>query len=136
MWESLHKLWADLVSLVNWLSSNSSHPLTYYYILTAVLLIFDPIDPINSIASVWQTLATDDSLITFMTKKLEPSAKWHNDTTLEHRTGFKAEELETQVWNAVQGDTFTYLALAVQHLADKHGSSPAASLLDNFRSVN
>ena len=53
--------------------------------------------------------------------------------TLEHRAGFKAEELETQVWNAVQGDTFTYLALAVQHLVDKHGSSPAASLLDSFQ---
>jgi nuclear pore complex protein Nup205 len=90
-----------------------------------------------------------------MTKKLEPSAKWkdpnlkatvllkwtlfltesrHNDTTLEHCTGFKTEELETQVWNAVQGDTFTYLALAVQHLGEIHGSSPAASLLDSFQS--
>ena len=39
------------------LSSNSSHPLTYY-ILTTVLLIFDSIDP-------GKTLATDDSLITF-----------------------------------------------------------------------
>ena len=90
-----------------------------------------------------------------MTKKLEPSVKWkdpglkatvllkwtmfltesrHNDTTLEHRTGFKTEELETQVWNAVQGDTFTYLALAIRHLGEKHGSSPAASLLDNLQS--
>ena len=90
-----------------------------------------------------------------MTKKLEPSSKWndpglkatvllkwtmfltesrHNDTTLEHRTGFKTEELETQVWNAVQGDTFTYLALAIQHLGGKDRSSPAASLLDNLHS--
>ena len=144
----------EIQLLVEWLSSNSSHPLTYY-ILTAILLIFDPIDPTSSIPSVRQTLATDNSLITFMTKKLEPSTKWndpglkatvllkwtlfltesrHNDTTLEHRTGFKTEELETQVWNAVQGDTFTYLALAVQHLGEKHGISPAASLLDNLQS--
>ena len=144
----------EIQLLVEWLSSNSSHPLTYYT-LTAVLLIFDPVDPSSHIPSVWQTLATDVSLMTFMTKKLEPSAKWkdsglkatvllkwtmfltesrHNDTTLEHRTGFKTEELETQVWNAVQGDTFTYLALAIQHLEGKHGSSPAASLLDNLHS--
>ena len=144
----------EIQLLVEWLSSNSSHPLTYY-ILTAILLIFDPIDPTSSIPLVRQTLATDNSLITFMTKKLEPSAKWkdpglkatvllkwtlfltesrHNDTTLEHRTGFKTEELETQVWNAVQGDTFTYLALAIQHLGEKHGSSPAASLLDSLQS--
>ena len=58
----------------------------------------------------------------------------HSDTTLEHRTGFKTEELETQVWNAVQGDTFTYLALAIQHLREKQESSPAASLLDNLQS--
>ena len=144
----------EIQLLVEWLSSNSSHPLTYY-ILTAILLIFDPIDPSSSIPSVRQTLATDDSLTTFMTKKLEPSAKWkdpglkatvllkwtlfltesrHNDTTLEHRTGFKTEELETQIWNAVQGDAFTYLALAIQHLGEKHGSSPTASLLDSFQS--
>jgi hypothetical protein len=38
-----------------------------------------------------------------------------------------------QVWNAVQGDTFTYLALAIQHLGEKHGSFPAASLIDSFQ---
>ena len=65
----------EIQLLVEWLSSNSSHPLTYYT-LTAILLIFDPIDPTGSIPTVRQTLATDDSLITFMTKKLEPSAKW------------------------------------------------------------
>ena len=144
----------EIQLLVEWLSSNSNHPLTYY-ILTAVLLIFDPVDPSSPIPSVRQTLVTDGSLITFMTKKLEPSVKWkdpglkatillkwtmflaesrYNDTTLEHRTGFKTEELETQVWNAVQGDTFTYLALAIQHLGGKQRSSPAASLLDNVHS--
>jgi nuclear pore complex protein Nup205 len=141
----------EIQLLVEWLSSNSNHPLTYY-ILTAIFLIFDPIDPTGSISSVRQTLSTDNSLTTFMAKKLEPSAKWkdpglkatvllkwtlflresrHNDTTLEHHTVFKTDELETQVWNAVQGDTFTYLALAIQHLGEKHGSSPVASLLDS-----
>jgi nuclear pore complex protein Nup205 len=65
----------EIQLLVEWLSSNSSYPLTYY-ILTAVLLIFDPIDPISSIPTVRQTLATDVSLVTFMIKKLQPSAKW------------------------------------------------------------
>jgi nuclear pore complex protein Nup205 len=144
----------EIQLLVEWLSSNSSHPLTYY-ILTAVLLIIDPIYPISSIPSVRQTPATDVSLITFITEKLEPSAKWkntglkatvllkwtllltesrHNDTTLEHCNGFKTEELVTQVWNAVQGDTFTYLAIAIQHLGEKYGSFPVASLLDSFQS--
>ena len=47
----------EIQLLVEWRSSNSNHPLTYY-ILTTILLIFDPINPTSSIPSVWQTLAT------------------------------------------------------------------------------
>lgn len=91
-----------------------------------------------------------------MTKKLQPSAKWkdpglkatvllkwtlfltesrHNDTTLEHHTDFKTEGLETQVWNAVQGDTITYLAVAIQHLREKNGFSSLQSVQQDQREV-
>ncbi|KAJ7504139.1 hypothetical protein B0H11DRAFT_2349435 [Mycena galericulata] len=56
----------------------------------------------------------------------------HRNPQLEHRNGFKTEELETQVWNAVQGDAFTYLALAVLQLERKRGSSPTASFANTL----
>ncbi|KAF8154003.1 nucleoporin Nup186/Nup192/Nup205 [Crassisporium funariophilum] len=144
----------EIKVLVERLSSDSSSPVTYY-LLTALLTALDPIDPSSSTTPVRHAIATDASLMTFMAKKFEPATKWkedgvkatvllkwtmfltearHNDSSLEHREGFKTEELETQVWNAVQGDAFTYLALSVVHLERKHGASPAASLLENATS--
>ncbi|KAF8188670.1 nucleoporin Nup186/Nup192/Nup205 [Pholiota molesta] len=140
----------EIKLIVEWLSTNSNHPMAYY-MMTAVLLAFDPIDPDSSLSPARQHISTDTSLITFMTKKLEPSASWrepglkatillkwtmfltearHNDSTLEHRNGFKTEELETQVWNAVQGDAFKYLALSVIHIEAKPGRTLPASIFD------
>ncbi|KDR74068.1 hypothetical protein GALMADRAFT_250802 [Galerina marginata CBS 339.88] len=141
----------EIKPIIDWLSSHSNHPMSFY-LLTVVFLAFDPIDPLNPISSAREVLATDVSLMTFLTKKFEPSTAWkdpglkatvllkwtmfitearHNDATLEHRTGFKTEELETQVWNAVQGDAFNYLALSVVHLDNQNGTGPTASILEN-----
>lgn len=140
----------EIKHLVDLLSTNPTHPLLYY-ILTAIFLAFDPFDPSSRVGSSRQMLATDNSLLVYMAKKFAPSTSWkepglkatlllkwtmfltetrHNDASLEHRTGFTTEELETQVWNAVQGDAFGYLAYAVVHLQRKHGSVPAASLVN------
>ncbi|KAJ3509906.1 hypothetical protein NLJ89_g4967 [Agrocybe chaxingu] len=142
----------ELKLVIEWLSNNSNHPMTSY-LLTAVLLAFDPIDPLDPVTSSRQVLATDNVVLHFMTKKFEPSSKWkdaglkatvllkwtlfltearHNDTSLEHRSGFKTEELETQVWNAVQGDAFTYLALLLLRLPGRNNGGPAASLLESI----
>ena len=124
-----------------------------YYLLTAIFLTLDPIDPFDPLTSERQTLSTDSSLLNFMTKKFEPSTKWndpslkatvllkwtmfltearHNDATLEHKSGFKTEELETQVWNAVQGSAFNYLALSLVHIEGKVNNGPAAVILENY----
>ena len=123
-----------------------------HYLLTAVLLTLDPIDPLDSLSSRRQVLATDNTLPTFMTKKFDPSTKWkdpslkatillkwtmfltearYNDATLETRVGFKTEELEARVWNAVQDSAFTYLAHAVVHLSGNVENGPAAVILQN-----
>lgn len=137
--------------MIDWLSTNPIHPMTYY-ILMAVSHSFDPIDPLDPLTSRRQTLATDLQLSDFMTKKFEPSAQWkdgglkatillkwtmfmtearYNDATLESKPGFRTEELETQVWNAVQGSAFTYLAQSVIQLRGKMSSGPAAIILND-----
>lgn len=129
----------EIKALVEWLTVNSNHPTTYHF-LTATFLSLDPIDPNDTVTGLRQSLATDVGLLNYMTKKLEPVTPWkdsslkaavllkwtmfltearHNDITLENRPGYKADELETQVWNAVQGDAFQYLATAVVKLQEK-----------------
>ncbi|KAF9529076.1 nucleoporin Nup186/Nup192/Nup205 [Crepidotus variabilis] len=142
----------EVKNLVEWLSNNSNHPMTYI-ILNALLLSFDPIDPLDTLLSRRQVLFTDVALLSFMSKKFEPTTNWkdnalkaivllkwtmfltearHNDATLENRPGFRTEELETQVWNAVQGSAFTYLAQSVVHLRDGAEGGPAAVLLESY----
>ncbi|KAF9445985.1 hypothetical protein P691DRAFT_777187 [Macrolepiota fuliginosa MF-IS2] len=132
--------------IVEWLSKNPSHPLIYYF-LTAILLAFDPINPSSSSGQLRQNLASDSATVAFMTKILSPSTTWkepglkatillkwtmfltearHNSPDLEHKEGFKTEELETQVWNGVQGDAFAYLKASVQHLSAKRPTGSAA----------
>ncbi|KAF7373366.1 hypothetical protein MSAN_00546200 [Mycena sanguinolenta] len=138
----------EIKTIVDWLSTTPNQPMTFY-LLTSVLSAFDPVDP-ESPRSSHANLATSGDLMTFMTKKLLPSTEWkdsglkatillkwtlfltdarHRNSQLEHRTGFKTEELETQVWNAVQGDAFKYLAVAVLQLERKRGNASFVNTL-------
>ncbi|KAJ7041203.1 nucleoporin Nup186/Nup192/Nup205 [Mycena alexandri] len=142
----------EIKAIVDWLSMTPNQPMTFY-LLTSVLSAFDPVDPDSAAGSSRATLVTNTDLMTFMTKKFAPSAEWkdtglkatillkwtlfltdarHRNPQLEHRNGFKTDELETQVWNAVQGDAFAYLALAVLQLERKRGSSPVASFANTL----
>ncbi|PPQ70405.1 hypothetical protein CVT25_000888 [Psilocybe cyanescens] len=145
---------SEVEKIIDWLSSNPNHPMTYYF-LNVVLTLLDPVDPSKPLSpypSMQNVLIKHTSFISSMTKKFDASTQWknhglkatlllkwtlfltearHNDTTLEQKSGFKAEELETQVWNAVQGDAFRYLALCVVHLQGKNGTVLTVSLLDN-----
>ncbi|KAJ7079559.1 nucleoporin Nup186/Nup192/Nup205 [Mycena belliarum] len=137
----------EIKAIVDWLSTAPNQPMTFY-LLTAALSALDPVDPESVGGGIRNLLATSADMMTFMTKKLAPSTEWkdpglkstillkwtlfltdarHRNPQLEHRNGFKTEELETQVWNAVQGDAFAYLALAVLQLQRKRGSFPVAS---------
>ncbi|EAU87534.1 hypothetical protein CC1G_11206 [Coprinopsis cinerea okayama7 len=130
----------EIRAFIDWLSDHPTHFLAYH-ILTAVFISFEPCDPDSPLGSLRSRVSTDQSLLTYMSKKLSPSTTWkepglkaaillkwtmfitdarHNDASLEHRAGFKNEELETQVWNAVQGDAFTYLAITVARLSRKN----------------
>ncbi|KAJ7778502.1 nucleoporin Nup186/Nup192/Nup205 [Mycena metata] len=142
----------EIKAIVDWLSTTPNQSMTFY-LLTSVLSAFDPVDPDSAAGSSRATLVTNADLMTFMTKKLAPSTEWkdpglkatillkwtlfltdarHRSSQLEHRNGFKTDELETQVWNAVQGDAFAYLALAVLQLERKRGSSPIASFANTL----
>ncbi|RDB19677.1 hypothetical protein Hypma_013316 [Hypsizygus marmoreus] len=141
----------DVKVVVDWLARNPNHPMTFY-LLSTILLAFEPADPQTIGGGYRLKLATSNEAISYMKNVTAPSStqwrdpglkaavllKWtlfltdarHNDPSLENRDGFRNEELETQLWNAVQGDAFAYLALAVLQLQRKRGSAPIASLVN------
>ena len=142
----------EIQKVVDWLATNPNHAMTYY-MLTALLVAFDPVDPQSVGGIIRKKLVVDVGMLSFMTKQLDPSVEWkepglkatvllkwtlfltearHRDPTLEHRDGFKTEELAIQIWNAVQGDAFPYLALAVLQLQTRRGSSLGSSLLHSI----
>ena len=121
-----------------------------YYLLTAVLLAFDPMDPHSSGGQARRRLVMDPQMIAFMTRKLDPSAEWkepglksvvllrwtlfltearHHDPALDNRDGLKTEELAIQIWHAVQGDAFTYLALVVLQFQTKRSDTVTPSFM-------
>ncbi|KAG2143441.1 nucleoporin Nup186/Nup192/Nup205 [Suillus bovinus] len=134
----------DIRTSLDWLSVNPNDAMTFY-VLTAILAAFDLMDPSSIGGRNRQRLATDNAMITYMRQKLSRNTEWkdtglkatvllkwtllltetrHRDPSLEAREGFKTTELETQIWNAVQGDAFTYLTTALIQLSR---SSPATS---------
>ncbi|GLB44615.1 putative nuclear pore complex scaffold, nucleoporins 186/192/205 [Lyophyllum shimeji] len=143
---------------VDWLAQHANHAITYY-MLTATLSAFDTADPQSGEWERRQKAITDKATTDFMSRSMTPSPphqwqdpglkatillKWtlirtearHRDPNLEDQEGFRAEELETQVWNAVQGDAFVYLPLAVLQLQRKRSSVPVASLVNTLSLTN
>ncbi|KAK0478734.1 nucleoporin Nup186/Nup192/Nup205 [Armillaria novae-zelandiae] len=126
---------SGIMRVVEWLFSNPSHPITYYMLAT-ILAAFDPADP--------KSFANDATTVSYMKQKLGPSTIWkepglkatvllkHRNPNIEHRDGFKTDQLEAQIWSAVQGDCFAYLAAALIHLERKQGSSSVPSLLTSI----
>ena len=132
---------------IDWLAINSNDPMVFY-ILAATLAAFDPADPHSFPGKVRKNLAIDKTTITYMKRQLAPAANWrepslkaivllkwtlfmtearHRDPSLENQEGFKTEELESQIWNAVQGDAFTFLAATLLQLQKRMYTSPPSS---------
>ncbi|THU93859.1 hypothetical protein K435DRAFT_829411 [Dendrothele bispora CBS 962.96] len=132
----------EIKHFTEWLSVNPNHGLTYH-MLTTLLSALDPVDPESN----------DSTIINFMTKKLDPLTEWkepglkatvllkwtlfltehrHRNPNVENRSGFRTEELEVQIWNAVQGDVFTYLSGAVLQLYRRQSTLTVPSLLSNL----
>jgi nuclear pore complex protein Nup205 len=150
----------EVTKLIDWLSTNPSHPLTCY-MLAAVLAAFDSsFSPPDSLSGAIRTrLVTDQTLLGYMKNKMDSLNKWtvpglkavillrwtlfltearRRDGSLESREGFRTEQLETQIWNAVQGDAFAYLSLATLALQSKNqrSSYPPPSLLHTIQSAD
>ena len=140
---------SEVQKSIDWLAANPNDPMTFY-ILPATLAAFDPADPHSFAGKVRKNLAIDKGTIAYMNRQLAPSATWrdpglkatillkwtlfmtetrHRDPTLENQQGFKTEELESQIWNAVQGDAFTYLATALVHFRKRTHTSPISSFV-------
>ncbi|PBK92623.1 hypothetical protein ARMGADRAFT_1165701 [Armillaria gallica] len=143
---------SGIMRVVEWLFSNPNHPITYYMLAT-ILAAFDPADPKSFGAHLRNALANDATTVSYMKQKLGPSTIWkepglkatvllkwtlfltdfrHRNPNIEHRDGFKTDQLEAQIWSAVQGDCFAYLAAALIHLERKQGSSSVPSLLTSI----
>ncbi|KAH7924355.1 hypothetical protein BV22DRAFT_1035258 [Leucogyrophana mollusca] len=143
----------EVQKATDWLSANPNDPMAFY-ILTAVLSVFDSVDPSTAGHKMRHALATDQGMLSYMKRKLASSMEWkdgglkavillkwtlflaetrHRDPSLGDREGFKTEELETQIWNAVQGDAFTYLATALIQLQKRTRSSPPTSFASSLQ---
>ncbi|KAJ4481027.1 nucleoporin Nup186/Nup192/Nup205 [Lentinula aciculospora] len=126
----------EIKTMVEWLITNPNHGMTFY-VLTTVLAVFDTVNPNTSGARHRNTIANDKALVSFMSKKLDSTMEWkepglkatvllkwtlfltehrHRDPSLENHEGFRTEELEVQIWNAVKGDIFPYLSMALLQL--------------------
>ncbi|KAI0830134.1 nucleoporin Nup186/Nup192/Nup205 [Trametes gibbosa] len=137
----------EIPKLVDWLNTNPRHPMAYY-LLTVVLAAFDVVEPRSTGGQARKNLFGDGSLVAEMKRKLDVSKEWAEpglkatillkwtlfltsmrraDQSLETTDGFKSEELETQIWNAVQGDCFSYLARTLSLLQKTHAGYPPTS---------
>jgi len=137
----------EVDKLVPWLQENPRHPISYY-VLCSLLAAFDLVDPQTPGGALRQNLATFTSTLNLMKRKLDPTEDWkeagikatlqlkwtlfltearHRDPSLEHKDGFRTEELETNIWNAVQGNAFTFLASSVAKLRKREGTLPSGS---------
>lgn len=138
---------AEVSRILDWLKANSRHPIVYYYIPT-VLAVFDIVDPDSPGAQRRRRLALDPTFVKQVNTKLQIDNRWtdpglkatillqwtifmtemrHRDLSLEDRDGFKADQLENNIWNAVQGDCFPYLtAMLLRLQRDRELTLPAS----------
>lgn len=129
---------AEIRQIVEWLDKNPKNDLTSY-LLASLLASFDlsHCPPGSAGAELRIALAKDTATVAFIRRKLAPTVEWKDpalkatvnlkwtlfltevrfrDASMEHREGFRNEDLEMQIFNAVQGDSFTYLLRVVSAL--------------------
>ncbi|KAH9929472.1 nucleoporin Nup186/Nup192/Nup205 [Fomitopsis serialis] len=142
----------EVSKLIDWLDANPQHPMTFY-ILPTILAVFDIVRPDSNAGLARKQYVSDKGLMNYMRKKLDIGTEWkepglkatmllkwtlflaetrQRNPPLENAEGFKTEELETQIWNAVQGDCFTYLLRMIARLQKKHAAYPPTSFASNL----
>ncbi|KAF8414455.1 hypothetical protein L210DRAFT_3652114 [Boletus edulis BED1] len=98
---------------IDWLAANPNDTMKFY-ILPATLAAFHPEDPHTFPGKARKNLATDlKGTIAYTQRQLAPTTNWkehslkatHRDPMLENQSqqDSKTEELESQIWSAVQG---------------------------------
>ncbi|VDB86731.1 unnamed protein product [Peniophora sp. CBMAI 1063] len=141
----------ELEKTVLWLQQQPRHALTLY-VLSSLLAFFDVVDPASAGATARQKLSTTPAILNLMKTRLAPGAEWkepglkavlllkwtlflaelrRRDPGLEHKDGFQTEQLETNVWNAVQGDAFAYLSTTLARLSPSSPSPLLTNGTDN-----
>jgi nuclear pore complex protein Nup205 len=137
---------SEVKLILDWLDKHPKHDMTLYF-LSALFAALDLSYSSPSSESAEQKIAfaKDQATLSFIKRKLAPASNWadsslkatvllkwtllltearYRDSTLEHREGFRNEDLEMLVFNAVQGDAFTYLLRVVSQVsAPKNGGS-------------
>ncbi|KAL6308871.1 nucleoporin Nup186/Nup192/Nup205 [Sparassis latifolia] len=137
----------EIQKMVDWLHGNPRHAMTYY-VLPTVLAAFDSVDPASAGGQARRTVAAEKSFVSYMKRKLDVATEWkepglkatillkwtlfmtetrRRDASLENTAGFRTDELETQIWNAVQGDCFTYVLRMVALVQKQQGEQPSTS---------
>ncbi|KAF8272691.1 nucleoporin Nup186/Nup192/Nup205 [Lactarius quietus] len=119
----------EVEKMVPWLQENPRHHMSCY-ILCSLLAAFDLVDPgapANKLspAEEWKEAGVKATVQLKWTLFLTEAR--HRDASLEHEDGFQALELETNIWNAVQGNAFTFLAGSVAKISRREGSFPPGS---------
>ena len=137
----------EVMTLVTWLQKFAPTAMAYYFLPT-VLASFDVVEPESSGDQARLLLATNEELIRYLKTTLAPSSEWtdvglksvillkwtlfmtdtrHRNPDLEDKEGFRADDLENQIWTAVHGDCFLYAVRVIAMLYRKHGAYPPTS---------
>ncbi|RPD60781.1 hypothetical protein L227DRAFT_653063 [Lentinus tigrinus ALCF2SS1-6] len=145
----------EIPKVVDWLQANPRHPMVYY-LLPTVLVAFDIVDPNLPSGQARKRLFGDGALVADMKRKFDVSKEWSEpglkatillqwtlfltavrraDPALENTDGFRSDELETQIWNAVQGDCFTYLARMLTLFQRRQTAQPLTSYASSVLTI-
>ncbi|KAI0085599.1 nucleoporin Nup186/Nup192/Nup205 [Irpex rosettiformis] len=142
---------ANILDMIDWLQKNAHerNPLVLY-VLVGVMNCWEIVDPNSDGGTARKLIINDAQFIGTLKRKLNPSTtapgaqqewrapglravlllKWtlfltemrHRDPSLEDKDGFKTDELENQIWNGVQGDSFSWLTRIMMTVHAKSGN--------------
>ena len=145
---------SEVPRIIDWLDANPRHSMTFY-VLPTVLAAFDVVRPDSNGGLARKLLVSDKSFMAYMKRKLDIATEWkepglkatillkwtlfladtrQRNPSLENADGFQAEQLESQIWNAVQGDCFPYLFRMVVRLQKQRAAFPPTSYASNLLS--
>ncbi|KAI5120013.1 hypothetical protein M0805_008474 [Coniferiporia weirii] len=129
----------ELRQVIEWLEKTPQNDMTLYMLAALFAALDLSQSPLGSTsADLRMAIARDPSIVAFVRKKLAPTTEWRDaalkatvnlkwtlfltearfrNTSLERVEGFRNEDLEMQIFNAVQGDAFSFLLRVVSQLS-------------------